>query len=91
MSNALPVCFPSHSELSSVTSEIRDVLQKTQVAEVSRRVAIARQKFHDDWQSKPAIIFAKVNPTVVASTYILQDEHGKRFGISSQKSLVAHF
>eukprot|EP00435_Cladocopium_sp_Y103_P066508 s395_g28.t1 len=79
-SRALPVNFPSHVQLLTVTADIRKAVQTIQAAEVSRRVTIARRKFHNDWQASPATIFAKVSPNVVAPTYILQDQHGNLTG-----------
>ena len=80
ISITLPGACPPHAQLLSFTTDIRKAVQKVQAAEVSRRVTIARHKFHDDWRKNPAVIFAKVNPNVVAPTYILQDQRGNLTG-----------
>lgn len=72
--------IPSSDQLISDLAVLRTDVRKLQAAEVSRRVTFARQKMHNDWQNNPAAIFAKVNPNIVAPTYILQDQTGNLTG-----------
>ena len=72
--------IPSSDQMISDLAVLRTDVRKLQAAEVSRRVTFARQKMHNDWQNNPAAIFAKVNPNIVAPTYILQDQTGNLTG-----------
>ena len=74
------LAFPSLDALSCMIDELQHVVQKTQAAETSAKVAAARTNFQQDWKEGPSVVYSRVDPQIHSAAYLLQDSDGRLTG-----------